>query len=509
MALSPPNKAVRSRRGQTLVEFALTLPILLILVFGIIEFARIFQSWVTLQNSARVAVRAGITGDWEPESVIDRMANPSSIGDPENKDSVLAHWIPCETNGTNARFRQHWGIECDPESDDHDGLRNDMARLMWIADNARNGAAGLNLAAGEHIVGLHDDQGNEIQSYPTELNYDAANVQSDEPGWFHVWICSGRPPLIADSNTVAQRYQVPADRSDRTCTLLEDAHGGGTAFGPPSGANQYDAGGPGDVLEVVVFYNHPLITPLGLAEHLPLMARRVGVNEAFRATRAVNLPPQLLTSPNLEESPSTTPEDTVDPSAEPTDPTEEAPPTEPTEPPTPEPTDPPVCTDVSIVPGSVIIFANRLRLEIEYTNPDNAPFYLTGANIDWRPLVIHPGMQIDEMSMWINGSNRTHWEGPSRNDPLVVNASNAQGGTWFSDPNRRLIQPGQTLWEAQFSNFGTDSFDIEGYTVEDFYGSSLFFGYPGIPAECEIEFPVDEPGPTPAPSDTPTPTCSD
>jgi hypothetical protein len=39
------------RTGQTLAEFAITLPILLLLLFGIIEFGRIFQAWVTLQNS--------------------------------------------------------------------------------------------------------------------------------------------------------------------------------------------------------------------------------------------------------------------------------------------------------------------------------------------------------------------------------------------------------------------------------------------------------------------------
>jgi len=43
----------RSRRGQSMAEFALALPVTLILMFGIIEFGRIFQAWVTLQNSAR------------------------------------------------------------------------------------------------------------------------------------------------------------------------------------------------------------------------------------------------------------------------------------------------------------------------------------------------------------------------------------------------------------------------------------------------------------------------
>ncbi|GIV81509.1 MAG: hypothetical protein KatS3mg051_0863 [Anaerolineae bacterium] len=34
------------------------------------------------------------------------------------------------------------------------------------------------------------------------------------------------------------------------------------------GVNQYDPGGPGDAVEIVVFFNHPLITPLGLADFM-------------------------------------------------------------------------------------------------------------------------------------------------------------------------------------------------------------------------------------------------
>src|SRR5690242_1573446 len=55
----------RRRRAQSLVEFALTLPILLLLIFGIIEFGRIFQAWVTLQNAARVAIRYAVTGMYD------------------------------------------------------------------------------------------------------------------------------------------------------------------------------------------------------------------------------------------------------------------------------------------------------------------------------------------------------------------------------------------------------------------------------------------------------------
>jgi Flp pilus assembly protein TadG len=43
------------RRGQSLVEFALLLPVLMVLVLTAVDFGRLFYSWVTLNNSARVA----------------------------------------------------------------------------------------------------------------------------------------------------------------------------------------------------------------------------------------------------------------------------------------------------------------------------------------------------------------------------------------------------------------------------------------------------------------------
>lgn len=53
----------RNRRpGQGLVEFALGIPLLLLLIFGIIDIARIIQAQVTVNNAARQAVRFAVTG---------------------------------------------------------------------------------------------------------------------------------------------------------------------------------------------------------------------------------------------------------------------------------------------------------------------------------------------------------------------------------------------------------------------------------------------------------------
>jgi Flp pilus assembly protein TadG len=58
----PPATPRPKREGQSLVEFALVAPLILLLVFGIIDIARIIQAQVSVNNAARQAVRFAITG---------------------------------------------------------------------------------------------------------------------------------------------------------------------------------------------------------------------------------------------------------------------------------------------------------------------------------------------------------------------------------------------------------------------------------------------------------------
>ena len=47
---------------MAVVEFALVAMVFLLFVFGIIDFSRAYQSWVTVQHAAREGVRYGVTG---------------------------------------------------------------------------------------------------------------------------------------------------------------------------------------------------------------------------------------------------------------------------------------------------------------------------------------------------------------------------------------------------------------------------------------------------------------
>src|SRR5512143_494828 len=56
----------RRSRGQAMVEFALILPVLLILLMVLIEVARLFSAWLIVENSAREAARYAVTGQFNP-----------------------------------------------------------------------------------------------------------------------------------------------------------------------------------------------------------------------------------------------------------------------------------------------------------------------------------------------------------------------------------------------------------------------------------------------------------
>jgi Flp pilus assembly protein TadG len=59
----------KRQQGQTLVEFALVMPILILILFGILEFGRIFFSYIVITNAAREGARAGAVGKPDAEII--------------------------------------------------------------------------------------------------------------------------------------------------------------------------------------------------------------------------------------------------------------------------------------------------------------------------------------------------------------------------------------------------------------------------------------------------------
>ncbi len=73
-------RILKTNKGQALVEFALIIPMLLLLLFGIIEFGRIFGAELTVNNGAREGARLGAIGASD-SAIITRVTNSSGMLD--------------------------------------------------------------------------------------------------------------------------------------------------------------------------------------------------------------------------------------------------------------------------------------------------------------------------------------------------------------------------------------------------------------------------------------------
>ncbi len=71
---------MKSQKGQSLVEFALVLPLLVLLIFGIIDFSRIFHAYLTIDHAGREAARAASIGKDDTAVINTAVTDASSIG---------------------------------------------------------------------------------------------------------------------------------------------------------------------------------------------------------------------------------------------------------------------------------------------------------------------------------------------------------------------------------------------------------------------------------------------
>jgi Flp pilus assembly protein TadG len=62
-----PKQHLKNEQGQTMTELALVAPILLLLLFGIIQFGIVFNNYVTLTDAARAAARKGAVSRQESD----------------------------------------------------------------------------------------------------------------------------------------------------------------------------------------------------------------------------------------------------------------------------------------------------------------------------------------------------------------------------------------------------------------------------------------------------------
>ncbi len=571
----------RARRGQTMVEFALTLPILLLLIFGIVEFGRIFQAWVTIQNAARTAARFAITGAYDQTMFPSDLNNdpsrvtwfgasdifpsggsafantkhtiecnnvpagvyslPAAIGGDLQSMNLFA---PDTTNNT-AEFQSHWdGIVCDPGNQIDQGLQKDIPRLASIARQAQIGASGLS------VNPTIDIPGTGIMSETP----DAAGAAT-KPGWFHVFVCSTRPQFAANSNADPTQARYTDHSLDPTppygiptCEIKEPdpttQPGNYPGINRPNGQgrNQYDAGGPGDFVHIIVYFNHPLITPISYNAlpgatngpidqtdanqgYLQLQASRTMINEAFRYNTNVILPggqyatftPTNYISPTYTNTPGPTATNSPTPTFTLTATVN-----------TPTPTDFPTCANLSISGGSL----GPDFLQLVVRNNNAAPVYITDSTIDWSPNAVSQNSLMFLDTMAVLGQT-PFWDystlqpsaAPGQGTgtyTLPSNMTTTNGWQTTGAPDSKLqISSGSTPVQVTFG-LTTSSNLNTALTLADFGGSSITFtlvaaavptpgsGTPSGGQTCTKSLSQATPTPNTTPTVTPSgsPSCS-
>jgi Flp pilus assembly protein TadG len=70
---------MKSERGQSVVEFALVLPLLIVMLFAIVDISRVFHASLTLDHAGREAARAASVHQEADEVRQTAVENASSI----------------------------------------------------------------------------------------------------------------------------------------------------------------------------------------------------------------------------------------------------------------------------------------------------------------------------------------------------------------------------------------------------------------------------------------------
>jgi len=278
---------IRRSPAQSMVEFAIALPILLLLIFGIIEFGRLLQAWLAMENGARFAVRYAVTGSYNT----DYCAAADEALDLEEEDM----W----DGSADCRVDEHFeGWE------DMTNALIDFARLPSIREAGLAGAMGIAWddsfeISGDYeqmlITGLLSDE----WSQDDRGNPSAA-------GYFNMTICSNRATATDQFAMTSQDFYYepyPATNNEDYIYPSHCEQVDRSTFDTIHAVD--DAGGPGDRVRVVLSYRHTLITPF-LSSWWPtllLTSEREGLVEKFRTSRVTGLTGSVLVLPTITITP--------------------------------------------------------------------------------------------------------------------------------------------------------------------------------------------------------------
>jgi len=109
MDLTHPTR-MQEERGQTTTEFAIVLPILCLLLFGVIQFGILFNNYVTLTDAVRAGARKAavsrqIQGTTPQQACIDQIrASASDLNQSKLSPDCESDWQPTSTVTVTATY---------------------------------------------------------------------------------------------------------------------------------------------------------------------------------------------------------------------------------------------------------------------------------------------------------------------------------------------------------------------------------------------------------------------
>ena len=98
MNMNTKRNRIRDEQGQTMAEFAIVLPILIVLLFGIVQFGILFNNYVTLTDAARAGARAAAvsrqSGDPSGTATAAVRSSANDLNQAKLGVSVSSSWAP-------------------------------------------------------------------------------------------------------------------------------------------------------------------------------------------------------------------------------------------------------------------------------------------------------------------------------------------------------------------------------------------------------------------------------
>jgi Flp pilus assembly protein TadG len=109
------SRQIRSEAGQTMVEFALVLPMLVVVLFAIVQFGIIYNHYVTLTDAVRAGSRKAVVSRYlgpsaATQACVDAVANSASgLSSPPLNTTCTSSWNPGEDVVVKATYP--WDID--------------------------------------------------------------------------------------------------------------------------------------------------------------------------------------------------------------------------------------------------------------------------------------------------------------------------------------------------------------------------------------------------------------